>query len=270
MGTRGHRHRDRSEGGNVSEARARVGRDVHADRARRHHRGRPVARSAGAAGLAVAGLLLSGCGGSLGIHPGSAAVIGDDTISMDKVNSTTTLYCRAYLPQLQQQGQKVPMRYLRQFVAGSLAERVLGQQLADEYAVQPTSDYTSEQAQVEEQFASAPPDVKAAVLDVEGGVPYLQSVEVEIGKKLLSESGSPTTKAKVALQRGQVAAQDWLRSHDASIDPVLGQDVADGAFTSVYDQTSYAVSPLAAAGVAGADQPESSYTAALPPSQICG
>jgi hypothetical protein len=228
------------------------------------------ARAVSTAGLAVVGLLLTGCGGSLGIHPGSAAVIGDDTISMDKVNSTTTLYCRAYLPQLQQQGQKVPMRYLRQFVAGSLAERDLGQQLADAYAVQPTSEYATQQAQVAQQFASAAPDVKAAVLDVEGGGPYLQNVQVEIGKKLLAASGSPTTQTKVALQRGQVATQDWLRSHPASIDPVFGTSVAGGAFTSAYDQTSYPVSALAAAGVAGANQPAASYTSALPPSQICG
>jgi hypothetical protein len=232
--------------------------------------GRPVARSVSVVGLAVLGLLLTGCGGSLGIHPGSAAVIGDDTISMNQIDTTTTRYCRAYLPQLQQQGQKVPMRYLRQFVAGSLAQRDLGQQLADEYAVQPTSAYATAQAQVAQQFASAAPDIKAAVLDVEGGAPYLQSVQVAVGHKLLSESGSPTAADKVALQRGQVATQDWLRSHPVTIDPVFGTEVVGGAFTSAYDQTSYAVSALAAAGVASANQPQSSYTAALPPSQICG
>jgi hypothetical protein len=234
------------------------------------HPGRPVARSVTVAGLAVVGLLLSGCGGSLGIHPGSAAVVGDDTISMDTINSTTTLYCRAYLPQLQQQGQKVPMRFLRQFVAGSLAERDLGEQLAAEYAVQPTSDYANQQTQVAQQFASAEPDVKQAVLDVEGGPPYLQNVQVAIGHKLLAESGNPTTKTKVALQRGQVATQDWLRSHSAIIDPVFGTSLASGALTQGYDQTSYALSPLAAAGVASATQPDPTYTAALPPSQICG
>jgi hypothetical protein len=228
------------------------------------------ARAVSAVGLAVVGMLLSGCGGSIGIHPGSAALIGDDTISMDKVDSTATLYCRAYLPQLQQQGQKVPMRYLRQFVAGSLAQRDLGQQLADAYAVQPTSDYASEQAQVAQQFVAAAPDVKTAVLDVEGGAPYLQSVQVAIGEKLLASSGNPTTDTKVALQRGQVATQDWLHSHSAIIDPVLGNVVSDGQFTASYDQTSYAVSPLAAAGVASAAQPVPSYTSALPPSQVCG
>lgn len=234
------------------------------------HPGRPAGRSVTVAGLAVLGLLLSGCGGSLGIHPGSAVVVGDETVSMDKIDSTTTLYCQAYLPQLQQQGQKVPMRFLRQFVAGALAEHALGQQLAAEYSVRPTSDYATQQSQVAQQFASATPDVKAAVLEVEGGAPYLQNIQVAVGHKLLDASGNPTTQIKVALQRGQVATQDWLRSHPSSIDPVFGTSIASGALKQGYDQTSYAVSPLAAAGVASAQQPVPAYTAALPPSQICG
>src|SRR4051812_31966632 len=128
MGARGSRHCYRSKGGDLMVQR---------------HSARPVGRSVTAAGLAVVGLLLSGCGGSPGIHPAAAAVIGGDTISMDTVKSPPTLCCRAYLPQLQQQRQKVPMRYLRQFVAGSLAERALGRQLADEYAVQPSPAYAT-------------------------------------------------------------------------------------------------------------------------------
>jgi hypothetical protein len=229
-----------------------------------------VARSVTVVGLALVGLLLSGCGGSLGIHPGSAAVIGDDTLTMDKINSTTTLYCRAYLPQLQQQSQRLPMRYLRQFVAASLAQRALGQQLADQYAVQPTSDYQTKLNQVAQQFASAAPDVKAAVLDVEGGDPYLQTVEVAIGQKLLAEAGSPTTGVKAELQRGQVATQDWLNTHQVVIDPVFGVGVDGGAFKSLRDQTSYPLSALASSGAADTSQPDPTYTAALTPGQICG
>jgi thiol-disulfide isomerase/thioredoxin len=234
------------------------------------HPGRPVARSVTFVGLALVGLLLSGCGGSLGIHPGSAAVIGDDTLTMNKIDSTTTLYCRAYLPQLQQQGQKLPMHYLRQFVAASLAQRDLGQQLADQYAVQPTSQYQDRLNQVSQQFASAAPDVKQAVLDVEGGDPYLQTIQVAIGEKLLAEAGTPTTKAKAALQRGQVATPDWLRTPQVAIDPVFGVGVDGGAFKAFRDQTSYPLSALASAGAAGAAAPDPTYTAALTPGQLCG
>lgn len=230
---------------------------------------RPRATGRAFVGLAAAGLVLTGCA-SIGIHPGSAVVIGDTSISMHTIDSTSTLYCRAYLPQLQQAGQRVPLRYLRQFVAASLAQRDLGRQLAAQYAVQPSSAYATHLDQVAQQFASAAPDVRQAVLDVEGGFPYLQAIQVTIGEKLLADSGTPTTKTKEALQRGQVATDDWLRSHPVSIDPVFGKAVDGGAFTSVQDQTSYPVSPLASQGAAGSSQPDPTYTAALTPAQLCG
>src|SRR6476469_7972852 len=154
MGAYGHRHRHRSEGVVVSQARARVG--VRAVRTR------PV----GLLVLAAAGLVLSGCGASTGIHPGAAAVIGDETISMSKIDTTTTRYCQAYEPQITQQSQRVPMRYLRQFVAANLSQRLLGQQLAQEYDVQPTSQYDQQVTKVEQQFATASSKLRDAVVDV--------------------------------------------------------------------------------------------------------
>src|SRR4051812_6494443 len=122
MGAYGHRHRHRSKGVVVSSSRLPA---------------RPVARSVGLVGLALAGLVLAGCGASTGIHPGAAALVGDETLSMSKVNTTTTRYCQAYQPQISQQNQRLPMSFLRQFVAASLSQRLLGEQLAAEYDVQP-------------------------------------------------------------------------------------------------------------------------------------
>src|SRR5215218_2788118 len=157
MGAYGHRHRHRSEGVVVSEARARVG--VRA----------VLTRPVGLLGLAAAGLVLSGCGASTGIHPGSAAVIGDEALSMSKIDTTTTRYCEAYEPQISQQSQRVPMRYLRQFVAANLSQRLLGEQLAEAYDVQPGAAYTQQVETVEQSFASAPSQLRDAVVDVEAG-----------------------------------------------------------------------------------------------------
>ena len=167
--------------------------------------GRPTARSVSLVGLALAGLLLSGCA-SLGIHPGSAAVVGDETLSMRRINTTTQLYCQAYEPQISAgQPAPVPMRYLRQFVAASLAQRLLGQQLADQYGVQPAAAYAQQVTKVSQPFASAPSDQRDAVVDVEAGDPYLQNVQIAVGQKLLAESGQTNADDKAALQRGQVA-----------------------------------------------------------------
>jgi hypothetical protein len=234
--------------------------------------GRSVARSVGLAGLAAAGLVLSGCGASTGIHPGSAAVIGDESISMSKVDTTTTRYCQAYEPQITQQSQRVPMRYLRQFVAANLSQRLLGEQLAQQYDVQPTAQYDQQVTKVEQQFASSPSKLRQAVVDVEAGGAYLSTVQVAIGEKLLAESGTSNPTAKAALQRGQVATEDWLKDHPISIDPVFGIAADGGQFKAATDQTSYPLSTLASQGAAagGASQPDPAYTAALSPSQVCG
>lgn len=233
--------------------------------------GRTPSRPVALVGLAVAGLLLSGCGGSVGIHPGSAAVVGDASVSLSKIDDTARLYCEAYLPTIQQRSLHVPMRLLRQFVASSLAQRLLGEQLAAQYAVQPAPQYASHLSQVEQQFASAAPSVKAAAIDVEGGSAFLQTIQISLGQKLLSASGQSTGNVKAELQRGQVATQDWLKTHDVRVDPVLGISVSNGQFKAGADQTSYPVSPLA---TEAADESKlsasKSYAGHVSSSQVCG
>src|SRR3569623_2814263 len=141
-----HRHRSRSaEGGVIVK--------------------RPAAPSTHGAihvvGLAAAGLLLSACGSSLGIHPGSAVVVGDEAVSMGKIDSTTTAFCRVYVAQAaqqssQQQSGPVPMGLFRAYAASSLAKRALGKQLADAYDVQPAAGYQQQVAHYQTALASSP------------------------------------------------------------------------------------------------------------------
>ena len=162
----------------MSEGRARVGAFA--------ARGRGVARPVGLVGLALTALVLSGCGASTGLHPGSAVVVGDESLSMSKIDDTTQRYCEAYTPQITQSSQRVPMRFLRQFVAASLSQRLLGEQLAAQYDVQPTSQYAQQVTKVSQPFAAAAPELRDAVVDVEAGNPYLQTVQVAVGEKLLT------------------------------------------------------------------------------------
>ena len=75
------------------------------------------------------------------------------------------------------------------------------------------------------------PTQRDAVVDVEPApTPTSQTVQVAVGQKLTrGRPASPTPTAKAALQRGQVATQDWLNDHDVRIDPVFGIAVDDGA-----------------------------------------
>jgi hypothetical protein len=229
-----------------------------------------VARSGGLVGLALTGLVLSGCGASTGLHPGSAAVVGDESLSMSKIDDTTERYCEAYTPQITQANQRVPMRLLRQFVAASLSQRLLGEQLAAQYDVQPTSQYAQQVTKVSQPFAAAAPELRDAVVDVEAGNPYLQTVQVAIGEKLLTEAGQSAPSTKAALQRGQVATEDWLKTHSISVDPVFGLAVDGGQFKASPDSTSYPLSTLASQGAVTSGQPDPAYLAALPASAVCG
>ena len=231
------------------------------------------ATAVGASATAVA-LLLSGCGSSLGIHPGAAATVGDRTVSMSKIDDDTTLYCKAYVTSSRQSQQSqsgpIPLGLFRSYVASSLANRLLGQELADQYAVQPASGYQQQVSQIQQALSSAPDDQRQAVIDVAASDAFLQNVQVAIGQQLTGNTGSTNDDLKAALQRGQVATQEWLAHHSFDVDPVLGVTLQDGQVTVVRDQTSVPVSPLAVAGAKSGGQPDASYTSALTPSQLCG
>ncbi|HEY3530078.1 MAG TPA: hypothetical protein VGK78_13105 [Nocardioides sp.] len=234
-------------------------------------RRRPVAL----VGLAAAGLLLTGCGSSIGIHPGSAAVIGDDRVSMSTIDNTATLYCKAFVTAQQSQQQQsgpAPMGLFRSFAAAGLAKRALGEQLADEYGVEPASGYQAQVTQLQQVLASAPQDQRDAVIAVSGSDAYLQNVEVAIGQQLTGKTGQSNAEIKAALERGQVATKEWLNNHDVFLDPVFGLSVDGGKFTQQQDETSYPLSALASAGaqVNGQQGPPETYTSKLPTAQVCG
>jgi hypothetical protein len=234
--------------------------------------GRAVPRSFAAASVAALGLVLSGCG-SIGIHPGSAAVVGDQSFSMNTIDSTTSDFCEAFVPQIQASSTKqVPMQVLRGFVAGGLAMRAIGQQLADQYDVQPGPDYAQSLSQVDKQFAGVSPSARKAVDDVEGGRVYLQAIQIAVGQKLLAAANQSSGDTKAALQRGQVATQEWVADHKFALDPALGLKVAGGTFTPSYNPTSYAVSTLAKQGAAQAtsQNADADYAGSLTPAQNCG
>jgi hypothetical protein len=226
------------------------------------------------AGLAAAGLLLTGCGSSLGIHPGSAVVIGDQSVGMARIDTAATLFCKVYVTQSQaqassQQSGPIPMGLVRNYAASSLAKRALGEQLATQYAVAPASGYQQAISQYQSALASSPADQRAAAIEVAGADAYLENVQVSIGEKLSGKTGSSNAELKAALQGGQVATQDWLAHHSAFIDPVFGVAVDGGKFSSVKDQTSYPLSALASAGAQATAAPGDAYTSQLSSSQLC-
>jgi hypothetical protein len=223
-------------------------------------------------GLALAALALTGCGPSLGINPGAAAIVGDRSLSMHTVDSTASLYCEALVPLIKQQAPTgVPQSLVRQQVAANLTERLIGEQLAAQYDVQPSSEYAAAVANIRQQFGSASPKALDAGIKVAGGDPYLKTVQLAVGRKLLAAAGQTSPSDKDAFARGQVATEDWLKDHDIRVDPSLGVTFTKATPVFKRDQTSYPVSPLASQGMTNPSSgPDPAYTAALPASQVCG
>jgi peptidyl-prolyl cis-trans isomerase SurA len=229
-------------------------------------------RPAALVGLALAALALTGCGPSLGINPGAAAVVGDRSLSMRTIDSTSTLYCEALVPLIKQNAPTgLPLSLVRQQVTANLTERLLGEQLAAQYDVQPSSEYAAAVANIRQQFGAASPDALEAGINVAGGDPYLKTVQLAVGRKLLAEAGQTSPSDKAAFARGQVATEDWLKDHHIKVDPSLGVTFSKAAPVFKRDQTSYPVSPLASQGMVDPSKgPDPAYTAALPASQVCG
>jgi hypothetical protein len=199
-------------------------------------------------------------------------VVGDESVSMSKIDSTSTLFCKVYVAQAQAQNQQsgpIPMGSFRSYAASSLAKRALGQQLAAAYDVQPASGYQQAVSQYQSALASSPADQRDAAIAVAGADAYLQNVQVAIGQKLTGKSGTTNADLKAALQRGEVATRDWLADHHAVVDPVFGLVVDDGKFTTHKDQTSYPLSALASAGAQSTAAPGDAYTSQLSVAQLC-
>jgi hypothetical protein len=226
------------------------------------------------AGLAAGGLLLTGCGSSLGIHPGAAVVVGDQSVSMSRIDQASTLFCKVYIhqaaAQASQQSGPIPMGSFRSYAASSLAKRALGRELAQHYGVQPASGYQQQVTQYQTALASDPAEQRDAAIEVAGADAYLQNIQVAIGQKLTGSTGTTDADTKADLQRGEVATQDWLRDHHAYVDPVFGIAVDDGKFSQQRGQTSYPLSALASAGAQTTAAPGDDYTSQLSTAQLCG
>lgn len=220
-----------------------------------------------AAGLAVSAALLSGCTGA---HPGVAVQVGSDSVPLSKIDSRSLSYCEAYRDQIVKSGTSVPMGYVRQVVASGLADRLLGDQLAQEYAVPPSQEYAQFLSQVNSQFASASDAVKQTVIDVDGGSAYLQAVQVSVGTKLLDQGGKASTDQKAELARGQQAAAEYLKSNHVQSDPVLGVVFKDGKASASGDTTAYGVSAAGHVPLDFSTKPDAGYTSSLTGTQRCG
>jgi len=223
--------------------------------------------------LATSALLLSGvlsgCGVSgTGFHPGVAAQVGDDQITVSHVDEVTGNYCSAIQQQLSADNQVLPLRFLRAGIAGQLALASAAEQFAAEHDVEPGRQYDQKVAELQGAVATLSEEQQDAVIEIESSSTYISGVQQAVGKQLLREQGTPKPSTTEAGQAGQQEFARWLAGEDVSIDPQFGVEIKDGQAVPVDTSVSYAAGDTAKNGAA--DSPDQAYAASLPAAHRCG
>ncbi|HEY0948733.1 hypothetical protein [Nocardioides sp.] len=205
-------------------------------------------------------VLLTGCGAVPAFNPGVAARVGDETVSLAKVDDVSTSFCEYVEGQLQE-GQVLAQHYLRGQVVGALALRAAVDQFADEQGVSAAEDYDTAVTEARKQLGSLPDDQVQAVIDVQGVQLYMQAVEKSVGEQQ-GATGDDATAA------GQKLFRRWLADHDVDVDPRFGVSIDKGTTAPVDTSLSYSLGDTSK--LADADNPDPTYGAELPDSQRCG
>jgi len=214
------------------------------------------------AASALAVLALTGCGA---VQPGVAVEVGDETLSVSRLDDVTGDFCQAISPQLDGQAQTIPNGFLRGGIAGTLAMRSVADQIAGSYGVEATSDQYQEAVNQSRQgIAGLPEELRDSVLEVDTAPAYVEAVQAAVGEVLLDGDGD----YQDFVNAGADEFETWIAEHDVEFDPSLNTSVADGTITTQDDAVSFAVSEQAKAALE--EQPNAALARELPASHRCG
>jgi hypothetical protein len=236
-----------------------------------------VTRTRVLAAIAVAGLL-AGCAGA---QPGVAARVGDETIRVSEVNRLTDGFCQAIERQLESEGTVLPMNVVSGSVVQVLAMNAAARQLAEEYGVEPSSNYVSNLANIEQSSEGMPEDAAEANVTLRSGAAYATDILTTIGRQELEAEGVEEPNTDEALAKGQDILSVWLAENEPEIDPQYHLAIADFQPEALDTSTSYAfsggskaaaLSDLFAFTELDEKQTEefTTYARDLPESQRCG
>ncbi|MGZ5370385.1 hypothetical protein [Aeromicrobium sp.] len=196
--------------------------------------------------LGIAAIALAACSN---VHPGSAAVVDGESISMGKADETATAYCELALAVASQQGNKAvgTSETRRQAVADLIAFTV-AQRVAKERDLQiDPAGYTltdEQKTQIDKTFPDA--DLEEITAAIERSR-HTYAVVVALGEeatgKKLSEANTKEIEAA-----GQAEIVQVYKSTDISIDPRFGlddlaQQVANSGSLSIAEVPDTAVDP---------------------------
>jgi hypothetical protein len=225
---------------------------------------RPRPRRVVAAVLAALSLTVTA---ACGTHPGSAAVIGSDSLSTSDVDDAASALCAA---QGANPGQQLPSRAARQGALRLLLDANLSQRYGEAKGVEPDQQQIDGALDSQKSTIDAVKGKDRAVLrDTITTVVKGQLILIEAGRRELIKRGAPEAQVTgdTALQAGTKLRNDWAAKHvDVSVDPRYGT-YKQGALQGDSGSLSVAASSRSKAGAA--QQPSSSWVSALPATQKC-
>jgi hypothetical protein len=193
-----------------------------------------------AAVLVLAGLTLAACGN---IHPGAAAVVDDETISMKTLNKTAKAYCTLTLASSQQQGATPPDNAeVRRQAVTTLVSLVVGRKLAKAQGItlKPAQyELTTEQ---EGQVTKAFPKEKN--LDeinklIEQGQ-ELSAISVALGEKSTGQERTAENESQLGAA-GQAEITKAFKDNDVEFAPRFG--LSNSTAKTVASSGSLSVAP---------------------------
>jgi SurA-like protein len=222
-------------------------------------RSRTVLAAVGAA----AGLALSACS----VHPGSAAVVGDESISDSRVDDVASALCAAQGGG-QSGGQDLASRGARQGALDVLINSALSRQFGASQGVQPDQEQVSAALAANSQNISGLPaehrqDFKDTLREYAEG----QLMLIEVGRRELAKSGTKNATEQQAVSEGTKLRNAWAaKNADVTVDPRFGE-YAHNALLPKSGSLSVAASQSATDG--GSPDPSPGWVASLPASQKC-
>lgn len=217
----------------------------------------PSVRRVALAALALAAAPLTACTGGPGIHPGDAAVVGDQSISIERIDALAADICTLQEPGLAQQGAVLPMALLRSVAVETLVTDALLPAFAEEAGI----DLAEVRRGVSEELETTLEELPAEIRDQAG-----QQIELEGTRRaVLGIAGREGAKsAEQATAQGAELFDSWRAGQDVEIDPRFGEVDLD---RSAWDGANGSLS-VPADDAAGALDQEAA--AKLPASQRCG
>jgi hypothetical protein len=213
----------------------------------------------------AAAFLMSACA----THPGSAAVVGSESISVNEVDEVAHALCAAQgASQDGQAPQELASRAARQGALGVLINSSLSRQFGASKGVQPDQEQVSAALSGNEQsIATLPADRREIFRQTVREYAEGQLMLIDIGRQALTGQGQRNVTEQQAVSEGTKLRNAWAaKAADVSVDPRFGA-YEKNSLLATSGSLSVAESKNATDG--GSPDPSQGWVAALPASQKC-